>query len=649
MAGDDLILPVYVKGAPQAEAALDGVAKAVDEVGDQAKQTERELSRLSREISKTEAKMAALTAEFNRTGDSKFIEEFAKERKAAAGLREMQRELDRTEAKTRKLAKAEEERAKKLAQEAERQRKEAYEKSFTGRFASLAGRIPFVGGALSALGPQGTATIGLPLLGEAGGLVAAGGLLTAGLGTAIGGTVLAAKRNPIVGQSFGEVGKQVLGDLGDAADTFVDPLLNASKIFGDAWRKESVGVKGALADASKFVEPLATGFASMAHEFLPGFEAAVHAAGPVIQEFSTSFLPNVGRGIGELFSEVSHAAPGAVDSVHDLGVATKDLLKGFGLGVRLLSDFNHGLHQLDTFGGRTTSSLERTGQVLEAVGRGYTFLTTGSSPGPQFGHVATLVHKVAEEYHGLFYQAEQATKAIQDASNAMAGQLGNAVSLDEANLKITQDYADLKKAVQEHGHSLDDNTQSGRDNHNMIDQIVTDLMNQRAAAIAAGGGTRKATEDADAALRAQFAALEAWAIKLGFPRKELEKIFAIYLAILNAPPIHKSVTINTAGGGDTSSRGGKRALAGGGRALPGETYTVGEGGRPEKLTMFSDGSGGFVTPFQPAAAPSGGGGDDVLGVLVVRHVGPSGDQIRDELVTLRRRRGYTTFEAMVPG
>ena len=93
-------------------------------------------------------------------------------------------------------------------------------------------------------------------------------------------------------------------------------------------------------------------------------------------------------------------------------------------------------------------------------------------------------------------------------------------------------------------------------------------------------------------------------------------------------------------GAITQGTGTRRALQHGGLLFPGDTAVVGEAG-PEKVTMF--GGGGYVTPITPR-----GGGDDVIGTLRVVHERPTGEHIRTELVTLRRRRGYTSFDKMVP-
>src|SRR6266511_3879584 len=95
-------------------------------------------------------------------------------------------------------------------------------------------------------------------------------------------------------------------------------------------------------------------------------------------------------------------------------------------------------------------------------------------------------------------------------------------------------------------------------------------------------------------------------------------------------------------GAATQGLGGKtRALQHGGLLGPGQRALVGEVA-PE-VAVGLPGGGAYVAPITPR-----GGGDDIIGTLRVVHERPTGEHIRTELVTLRRRRGYTTFDRMVP-
>lgn len=75
--------------------------------------------------------------------------------------------------------------------------------------------------------------------------------------------------------------------------------------------------------------------------------------------------------------------------------------------------------------------------------------------------------------------------------------------------------------------------------------------------------------------------------------------------------------------------------AAGGPVTAGEWYRVGEKG-PENVYMPRN---GYVYPN----STGGGGSSGIIGTLVVKYLGPNGEEMRQELLTLKRQRGLLSL------
>lgn len=577
----DLELDTKVTGLVPVIAGLDRLAAGVDEVGDQAKQTERELSRLSREITATEAKMALLTKQFNASGDSKFVKEFGRERKSLAGLKAMNRELEQAEAKAKKTEAALLGVAKALVPGGgpSGQAITGGGKTTKGIVGSL--RIPGLD-LLTAIGPEGLAGlgagVGVPVAAEAGGLAAAGGLLTAGLG-GIGAGVAIAAQDKEVRDAFSMMFAHVAQDAKADARVFIDPLVRSADIFGEAWRRQEPGISKVFTNLSKSVEPLAGGLAAAVENMLPGLEKAAIASRPLLKVFSTDFLPKFGQGIGDLFDDIAASGDGAADALRDVATGTKLLLDGTGEAVKSLSELNHLLHEADTVGGLLPGTLERSTNVLKffKATSFFGFLGALADSKKATEDAAEPADLLGEAYRALDEQAKKAaegenklaqfmnaaSKAVRDQSQAIDDALGNLLSLEEANLAVDRTYFDLKHSIEENGKSLDSHTEKGNANRETIRQMIEVYVRAKEAAIAAAGGVlagRDAIDKANADLRKHIDQVRAWAVALGLPKAQIDAILAGYYALLNAPAIRKSVSI----GGNIVGGTGRRAVAAGG-------------------------------------------------------------------------------------
>lgn len=110
--------------------------------------------------------------------------------------------------------------------------------------------------------------------------------------------------------------------------------------------------------------------------------------------------------------------------------------------------------------------------------------------------------------------------------------------------------------------------------------------------------------------------------------------------------VHVQVTASgnkwTPAGADIPFGGGFQERAAGGPVWPGQVYTWREQGRGEGL-MLNGMSGTVVSEQGMRSAQSGRGSGEIVGVLKVVHETPGGKVIREELLQLKRQRGFGTL------
>jgi hypothetical protein len=117
------------------------------------------------------------------------------------------------------------------------------------------------------------------------------------------------------------------------------------------------------------------------------------------------------------------------------------------------------------------------------------------------------------------------------------------MSVDEANLKVAEDFRELSGSIKKNGRSLDENTESGQANRRMLFGMIGDLESKREADIAAGNGTVEATKKANAAYLSQLEKLRDMAAAAGLPIGPLNEIINRYKQLANLPDITKNINI----------------------------------------------------------------------------------------------------------
>jgi hypothetical protein len=338
-----------------------------------------------------------------------------------------------------------------------------------------------------------------------------------GAGGLAAGIALAA-RDPQVDAAFTNLGAHVQSRLEKSATPFRAELIGSAQIFGDAFDRQAGRVDRIFTTLSSTVRPLAAGLSQGLENALPGVERAAQAAAPLLRDIARE-LPTIGRLIGQMFDAIAKGGPGAdlalnfiLSNVEALILGLTyliDTLGGAANGVAVLNDKSHLLAQ--TIAGHPLR--EYAVQLA----------TTGSA---------------AQGMAGAVYNTAQAADQANAAFDRLFGELLN---VDQANLAVKAGMATLTSTIKGNAKTLDENTAAGRANVGAILGQVEALDRKRQADIAAGNGTKTATDKANAAYAAQVQSLRAVLIQLGLTAAQVDNLIGKYEAI----PRDISTTITT--------------------------------------------------------------------------------------------------------
>jgi len=340
-----------------------------------------------------------------------------------------------------------------------------------------------------------------PLIGS---MIAGAVIGGVGFGGVIGGTV-AASKDPRVKEAYSDLFGQMGRDIKDDAAVFVDPLISAADIFGDEWVDISAKLETAFRTLAPGIEPLARGIAGLASELADGFNVAAAAAVPIMEDMERE-LPELGREMETFLRIMSDPGVDARGGFQDL----MDLIQG---AVRTTGAVVGGLAATWKQFKDTPDWMKFGALAVPAVS-----LPVGGAfaIGSMFG---VADHAVAGVVGGLFELnpalqetsfllssrvapgADEAARSLEDIIAATEQLLDVTERLIPAafDMEETQDQAantaarlteqlEAQHAAGVDGAgSLDRNTQAGRDNAEMVRDLVV-LYGQMIANTAQAGG-----------------------------------------------------------------------------------------------------------------------------------------------------------------
>jgi archaellum component FlaC len=428
--------------------AADGAAKNTEHLGKEADRAEDKVQRygkssrtaaehvehLDREIKMCERELQKLAVAFA-------------EAKTAADRADLSKGMRQTNAELNKLKKNQNVLKDLIPDESET-------KNFGDKISNV------ISGALEAV-PFGPALAGglagaAPLIGAT---ISAAVIGAAGVGGVIGGVMLAA-RDPRVKAAGAVLGKNLLGQLQSDADVFVGPVLASIGKIESAFAAMNGKISHIFQVSSGFLGPLVDGVLGAVDGILGGIDSLVSKGKPVIDALGGSFN-QIGHAIGDALTTISGDSEDAAKGLTDLTNAVSGLIETTGYVVRGLTEL-YGV--LDKVGANPF-----TGWPMElAKGLGL----VGSK-----SEVAAATQKaLASTTLSAGEAAGKAGQQMQTYADAMDEAASKGRSLYDSQTDVAQAVADTEKAVKQNGHTLDINTQKGRDNRKMLSELAGKLV-----------------------------------------------------------------------------------------------------------------------------------------------------------------------------
>lgn len=602
------------------------LGEELEDTGDKAREMGRKFVSTAAEIEITKAAIRGLTREFERTGDFDLFKRLGNERGRLAALERIGKDLEETVGRS----------------------------AFAGLASGFRALPPEAQGAI-ALGVAGAIVIGMPAIGAA---IGAAVTLGVGGGALAAGIALAAK-DPRVPAAFRYMADGIMDQLADAATVFVEPLIQASYRFGDAFSQIMPSIRNDFASLLPYVEQLADGAAGFVSAIMPGVDSLVGAAGPMLGVLAEE-LPKLGDAIGDFFSEIAAGGPGATQflrdfftwteySVRALGLLIGSLEKAYaairGIAAIMTGDLQGGILLWDQFGDHSKKS-------FQPLDKGADDLHKVSQAAKDAGLGAKLS---ADDFQGLSSKINQTAMTADVLAGQMTDKVMNAMlDGDRSVLGFEEAMTRMTEGVKSNGTALDIHTEKGQANRQAILGMVQANLAQYDSNIRSGMGAEQATE----AYQANTSALEHQMRQAGFTQQQIDGLIGKYrdvphnvdtdiamhgleyalngledairlanhldgrVARLTVEEIHRTVYTGDSGPPSSYFRGlasGGRigsAANGGPRSMG--PYRVGENG-PEEIWMSGPGT---VIPNNrfTGSAPAGGGAD---GRLVVDMAGVS--------------------------
>jgi hypothetical protein len=385
-------------------------------------------------------------------------------------------------------------------------------------------------------------------------VTALGGMIGALMTLLLGGVVIAAmvaiaaKTSDAVqsafARAFGPIGTQLQG----FAQAAMAPLVLSARDFGDAWTEIGPQVKAMFELMAQSIRPLAQGLIGFVGAAMPGLNEALQNAGPIIRQFAHD-LPAVGRSFGEMFARMSRGQ-GVIKGMRAFMMLLSTTFTALGNTVGWLADR---FDWLTRNGERMTRFLSHIPLIGLVAGPIADSLAAINDAGVE---AMARTGDVAEGADDLAVSAARAAQASGNLAKQMAAlndQLEataqKMLALDNARLAFNQGLLDLKKQFQDNGRSLNDHTEKGIANRQMLNQLIEAAMRARAAFIEqnrATLGVTEATRQANAIFGQDVTAIQAVMRAAGFTAAQINAMTAQWMAWVNTPAnVSKSSTITT--------------------------------------------------------------------------------------------------------
>jgi hypothetical protein len=301
------------------------------------------------------------------------------------------------------------------------------------------------------------AAAGAPLLGATISAAVIGG---AGVGGVIGGVLLASK-DPRVQAAGTALGKSLLGQLEQDAQPFVGPVLQGIAKIEGAFQGMNGEIKSIFSVSSGFLAPLEDGVLGAVGGIVRGIDALVTKGKPVIDQLGHSFS-ELGNATGDALEVISGDSGDAAKALKDLTDTVSLGIEGFGYLTRGLTELYGPLTALPHLWINAGESLLGWNDTAKTTAVTATVAATAQQL------LSTRVLSAGES-------AGKAGLQMQTYGDKMTEAADKGRGLYDSQTDVAQAIADTKKALDKNGHSLDINSQKGRDNRKVLSDLAGKL------------------------------------------------------------------------------------------------------------------------------------------------------------------------------
>jgi ABC-type transporter Mla subunit MlaD len=491
------------RGADKAANDLDRIDKSAGKADDSLDKLGKTTKRVNADIDKHRESIRRLAEEYEKTGNVDLFKNIRKDQSAIRNLEKIKAALSDVEKEGLKLADV-----------------------FTDASGVIGKGLEKVAESPELLAAGGVIAAGLASA-IAAELAGAALVATAGAGLAAG--IALAARSPEVQSAWSGFGHDALDELTKAASTFEAPLIKAAGTFRTALGDVMPSIRADFAVLAPLVDVLAKSAAQFVKNLQPGLTEAFKGAVPVVREVAAE-LPKVGDAISDMLKDLGKAGPGGAD-------ALVDTLKALEVSTRVLGTaMRDGAVLFELFGGGALVAASKVAN-LDAVIQSLT-----SSPLVTLLMALGLVKDESDKAAGktlnldtamqlLHQDSKSAAGAIDSVATAADGLFNQIMGVDQTTLKWKEDLRQITDQIKEHGLSLRDNTEAGQSNQRMIQGLVQDNEDIYNANIKA----KMSVEDASKIYHKNTDELKANLIHLGYDKDKVGELIDKYDRIPRGP------------------------------------------------------------------------------------------------------------------
>lgn len=464
--------------AAQAARATEKLAAGVRISGRNLREMKGELGELDRQIDATVAHLRLLEHQFATTGDKSLLKQINSDRSFLKQLQRIRKDLTPGSAPD---------------------------------IADLLGGMPFKVGSIGVLAAAASA-LAAPIGAAVAGAVIGG----VGLGGIVGG-VIAASNDGRVKDAFGTIGHDLAGALHEAGRPFLGPLVtDANELKVAAYAAINILHDG-FVKLAPVLRPLVRGLDGFVEALGPGLSHAFSAAQPAIRALANE-LPEIGRALSDMLTTISEddrATEGLIGLLH----ATEQLIAATGF---LIGSFEAEFDWLVKIGTKLDELKNGPlGFLTSNFGVGFSYLTDQATA------VQTSLDKAKDssqdfnrDLEGVADAAEDAAQKIKDLNDALDAQFNRIISVEEAHIRLQEQWDETTKTLKEGKRTLDITTKAGQENKDALIEMARAAEQVRTAEFAKTGSL----DAANRAYDAQLERLRQLATSLHFSKTQVDAL-----------------------------------------------------------------------------------------------------------------------------